>query len=311
MSKQLDTPILLIGFNRPDLTARVLAQIEKIRPRKLYIAIDGPRSESDRLKIVEIKKIIKQIQGKYVVKTKFQQKNLGCKYGPVAAMNWFFKNEEMGIILEDDVLAEDSFFYFCQELLVKYKDDTRVGSISGNNFQFGRQRGAADYYFSRYSHSCGWATWRRAWKLYDIEISDYEEKKNVVLDNVFNKWKDRLYWKLIFRGIRSGELDTAWDYQWNWMMWKHNMLGIIPNVNLVKNIGFGRSDATHTKGGSKFENMKIEKMLLPLKHPNDVGRDFSADELTQGQNYVLWKELIMNLVRKIYLVNRKIISLNH
>ncbi len=298
MPKQLNTPVLLIGFNRPDLTARVMASIKKVKPRALYFAVDGPRNDKEQTLVKEVQRIIGLVDWQCVVKTKFQDRNLGCKFGPVAAMDWFFTNEKMGIILEDDVLADPSFFYFAQELLHKYRNNQRVGSISGNNFQFGRKRGEGSYYFSRYSHSCGWATWRRAWKLYNINITDYQEKSDRVLGVVFKNWPERFYWKLIFNGIRSGKNSTAWDYQWNWMMWKNIMLGIIPNDNLVENIGFGRPDATHTKFRSIFSNLEVKKIDFPLVHPKNIFRNRVADDFTQRNNYVLWKELAMYFIRR-------------
>ncbi|MBP9818065.1 glycosyl transferase [Candidatus Shapirobacteria bacterium] len=301
--KEFNTPILLIGFNRPDLIKIVIDQIGKIEPSKLYIAIDGPRNRFDEEKIDEIKRSIKNIKWKCDLKVKFQKDNLGCKYGPVVAMNWFFEHEEMGIILEDDVLADKTFFYFAQELLIEYKNDKRVGSISGNNFQFGHKNSDDSYYFSRYSHSCGWATWRRVWEKYDIEINSWS-KNSEILDKVFAGWWERFYWRLIFNGIKTGEIDSAWDYQWNLMMWTEGMLGIIPNQNLVNNIGFGRPDATHTKFKSKFENMLVEPILFPLKHPLVVSQNIELDAITQRQNYVLWKELGVRLIRRLKLVHR-------
>ena len=298
------TPILLIGFNRPDLMRQVVENVAKIKPVKIYVAVDGPRNSAEESKVNEVRQVIKLIDWKCEVKTNFQKFNLGCKFGPVAAMDWFFKNEEMGIIIEDDVLADESFYYFAEDLLNKYKNNLKIGSISGNNFQFGTNRGNGSYYFSRYSHSCGWATWRRAWKLYSVAIEDYPEKSDEVLSNNFNNYFDKLYWKLIFDGIKSGELDSAWDYQWNWMMWKNKMLGIIPNVNLVRNVGFGRTDATHTKFRSKFENLAVGKIAFPLTHPEKIKENYDADGLTQKQNYVLWKEVGMTLIRRGNMINR-------
>lgn len=294
----LNTPVLLIGFNRPDLFEKVLKRVLEVGLNKIYIGLDGAREgrKDDCEKIKKIKKIVENIEG-CDVRTNYQKVNLGCKYGPVAAMNWFFKNEEKGIILEDDVLADKSFFYFCDELLEKYKNNSNIGSISGNNFQFGVKRGDADYYFSRYSHSCGWATWRRVWKLYDVEIAKYDVKD---VNDFFDSFFDRVYWKLIFNGVKSGVVDSAWDYQWNWMMWKNKMLGIIPNFNLVRNIGFNRADATHTKFKSKFADLKVSTLEFPLKHPSDIIRDIMADKFTQKNNYVLWKEVGLRIYRKIF-----------
>lgn len=310
MLRKFNTPVLLIGFNRPDLTSRALAQIRKIKPTKLYFAVDGGRSDSDHNKVQAVRDLIKKVDWSSKVKLNFSNENYGCKYGPVRAMNWFFKNEEMGIILEDDILADESFFYFAEKLLMRYKDNNNIGSISGSNFHFGHKHGNASYYFSRYSHTWGWATWRRAWKQFDSEVEIWPRlRKENFLKRIFDNRLDRFYWQLIFDGVHSLEIDSAWDYQWTLMMWSKEMLAIIPNRNLVKNIGFGGSDATHTKLRDRFSDMEIKPMIFPLIHPQKVVRNKRADELIQRQNYILWKEICMKFIRKIYRIKGVLVSL--
>ena len=165
-------PVLLIIFNRPDTTARVFEAIRAARPTELYIAADAPRenrSEDKRL-CEEAKKITEKIDWPCEVHRLYQEKNLGCKRGPIASITWFFENVEAGIILEDDCVPHPSFFAFCSELLEKYADDKRIMHVSGNNFQFGKMRGDASYFFSEYTLSWGWATWRRAWQRFAHRI---------------------------------------------------------------------------------------------------------------------------------------------
>jgi len=295
--KRLNTPILLIGFNRPDLIKRVLAQIKLVKPRKLYLAVDGARNNDEEMKVRLVKNIIKLVDWDCKVKTLFADQNYGCKLGPVRAMNWFFKNEEAGIILEDDVLADESFFYYCQELLEKYKNNNRIGTISGDNYTKIYDRNS--YLFSKYSQTWGWATWRRVWNKYDIEIMDWPEKNsNNWLKNVFNNYWTVSYWKLVFYQIYNNVITTAWDYQWTYMSWKYNLLTIIPKNNLVTNIGIGVEGATHTKVKNVLFEYPRHKIIFPLVHPKNIEINKKLDNYIQKNGYVLWKEVGMFFVRK-------------
>ncbi|MDO9231855.1 MAG: glycosyltransferase family 2 protein [bacterium] len=300
LKESLKTPVLLIAFNRPELTSRVFNQIRRAKPEKLYFAVDGPRMDRpyDFERCDEVKKLVKQVDWQCEVMTMFSDKNLGCKFGPYSAMKWFFENVEDGIILEDDALPDMSFFYFCEELLLKYKNDDRIASISGNNFQFGRNKTGDSYYFSHFSHTCGWATWRRAWKEYDLEIKNWPKLKSTKwLKSIFKKLPVRLYWTLIFNAVYSGRMDSAWDYQWTFMVWTKKYLSIIPSQNLILNIGFGSEDATHTKRKSKLSEISVEQMHFPLKHPEIIKRNIKADDFTQKNNYVLWKEIGVEIAK--------------
>lgn len=303
MPKKFPTPILIIGFNRPDLLEAVLRRTLKVRPEKIYVALDGPRTgnRNDRQKCREARELTQKLcQGKCRLKTLFHSKNNGCKYGPYKAINWFFSLEEEGVILEDDVLADQSFFYFAQEVLERYRTDERIAGLSGNNFQFGRRRTRDSYYFSRFSHTSGWATWRRVWQLYDITMKDWPTlKKGDWLRDILGDGSAIRYWTLIFDRVKTGQMNTAWDYQWTYMCWKNNMLSILPNQNLVSNIGFGIQSATHTKTKSKFANIPAIPIKLPLCHPRYVIRDTQADNRTQKNNYVLWKELGLIAIQRL------------
>ena len=179
-TKPLKTAVLLVIFNRPETTQVVFEAIRKAKPPRLYVAADGPRTEvpSDAKKCKEAREIINQVDWDCEVKTLFREKGLGCGLGPSSAFTWFFEHEEDGIILEDDCLPSQSFFWFCEELLERYRHDNRVMHIGGNNFLNGWQKDRDySYYFSNSGHIWGWATWRRAWKLFDFNISLYEKLK--------------------------------------------------------------------------------------------------------------------------------------
>jgi hypothetical protein len=279
----LKTAVLLIIFNRAQTTKLVFDAIRKARPPKLYVAADGPRPdvESDLIKCKEARKIIDQVDWACEVKTLFHDKNLNCGRAPSAAMTWFFENEEEGIILEDDCLPSSSFFMFCQDLLERYRDDTRVMHIGGNNFLDGWCRDADySYYFSKSGHIWGWATWRRAWKAFDFDILLYEKlKQNGFFENFFLNGLEKFYRLRKFdkTAANRGTVDW-WDYQWDFARYSHSGLAIVPHRNLVKNLGFG-ADATHTVNSKdKMTSMEAQELQFPLKHPPFVIRDIESDK---------------------------------
>jgi hypothetical protein len=295
----LKTPVLFLIFNRLETTKKVFDEIRKAKPPRLYIASDGPREykagELEKVKAVR-DYVLNNIDWNCEVKTLFREKNLGCGRAVSGAITWFFENEEMGIILEDDCLPSQSFFWFCEELLKRYKDDMKIWRIGGCNFQDGIKRGDGDYYFSAISHIWGWASWANRWKYYDFEL------KNMNSDRfIKNYWKGSAlrYWKRIFWKMKNKEIDT-WDYQWLFTMWYHQGLGITPNVNLISNIGF-KSDATHTKNAdSKVANLPTEYIILK-NHPGKIVRDIEADYYTYYKIFYhkpIWKRFILKLKKE-------------
>jgi hypothetical protein len=280
---RLKTPVLLIIFNRPDTTRIVFDAIRKARPERLYVAADGPRPHApgDQTKCAEARKIVDSVDWPCDVKVLFQDKNLNCGKAPSTAITWLFTHEDEGIILEDDCVPSQSFFRYCQELLEKYRDDDRVMHIGGNNFLGGWQNDPDhSYYFSRSGHVWGWATWRRAWRMFDIDIRLYEKvKQNRLLDNVFLNRLEKIYRLRKFERTieKRGKVDW-WDYQWDFARIINSGLAIVPNRNLVKNLGFGQ-DATHTiNGTNEMTSMEAMEMEFPLRHPSFVIRDITSDK---------------------------------
>lgn len=264
-------PVLLIAFNRPTLTSQVLDSIISYKPQVLYIAVDGPRHEKDMSSILEIQNILNNRKFDFKVITLFREKNLGCRVAVSSAISWFFENEEMGIILEDDCLPNDSFYVFMEKMLIKFKDDTRIGVVSGNNFFYNRIHLPYSYYASVYTHIWGWGTWKRAWSGYK-SCGIPEEKIQTVIRDKFSEAKERQFWIENIKLANSGELDT-WDLQWGFYNWEKNRINIMPSKNLVKNIGFGE-DATHTKAeDSNLNRMETQEMNFPLVEPKDLVPD--------------------------------------
>ena len=280
--ENLKTPVAFIIFNRPDTTLRVFEEIRRARPLKLLVVADGPRpdrpGESERCEAV--RSIISRVDWPCDVSTNYSDVNLGCKRRVSSGLDWIFSLVEEAIILEDDCLPDPTFFPFCSELLEKYRDDERIMVISGDNFQFHHKRTNYSYYFSDYVHVWGWASWRRAWKKYDVNIGLWQELQN---DRAFHQlFPDRRivrYWESVFEKTYRNEIDT-WDYQWLFACLIHHGLSIMPNRNLVSNIGFANG-ATHPAAAEIFSDMARYPMQFPLAHPPYVIRDRQADAYTE------------------------------
>lgn len=274
-------PILFIVFNRPSCTARVFAAIRNARPRQLFIAADGPRqqvsTDEDHCRLV--RELVSQVDWDCEVKFLLRKRNLGCRIAVSSAITWFFQHVEQGIILEDDVLPSTEFYHFCSELLQRYRNEPRVMMISADNFQMGVQRGKYSYYFSRFAHIWGWASWRRAWRHYTSERTALTFlRRNKFFERTFPLVSDQVYWIDCFKKTIQGKIDT-WDYLWQMSIWCQNGLSISPNANLASNIGFDR-EATHTVGESKLANLPVEE-LGQLHHPNRIELHNAADSFTQ------------------------------
>lgn len=242
---QFNTPILFLIFNRPETTLRVFAEIRKVQPKFLFVAADGPRKdrEGEIEKCIEARNaVISGIDWDCEVKTLFRDVNLGCGVAVSEAISWFFGNVEQGIILEDDCLPNRTFFLFCETMLLKFRDNDSIMHVSGNNFQFSNI-GSECYYLSKLPHIWGWATWKRAWEKYDFELTTFDQDK---VGNYFNYAPVDCYWFQIFSSIKNEVLKHTWDYQWTFAIFKHEGLCILPQKNLVSNIGFG-VDSSHTE----------------------------------------------------------------
>lgn len=279
----LNAAVLFLVFNRLDTTKKVFEAIRQAKPPRLYIAADGARAnkEGEDQKAQAVRDyILQNVDWKCEVKTLFREQNLGCKYAVSGAITWFFENEEQGIILEDDCLPSQSFFWYCEELLNKYKVDLRVWHISGDNFQNGLERSEGSYYFSKFIHIWGWASWANRWAKYDVEIKSYKDfvDQNVVI-NLSESEQDKKYWQKIFEDVFNGKIDTL-DYQWSYTVWVNSGLSILPNKNLISNIGFG-PNATHTTDlDSQHSIIPRMNLSLPLLHPGFVIKDLTADNFT-------------------------------
>lgn len=265
----------------------MLCVLERVKPSVLYVIADGPREDvsSDIDGCAQVKTLINNIDWECKIYTNYAERNLGCRQRVASGLNWVFSQVESAIILEDDCVPEPSFFRFCTELLNRYSTDERVMVISGDNFQFRRQRTEDSYYFSRYPHCWGWATWKRAWQHYDADMSHWPTiRDNQWLQDILGDRLAAKYWQHKFQQTYEGKVN-AWGFIWTLSCWMQNGLCILPNVNLVSNIGFGSTGTHHTHRYSPFAEMATEPILFPLKHPYIIVRDAQADAFTQRHQF--------------------------
>ena len=279
-------PILFITFQRLDTTKKVFKEIKKYQPEKLFIASDGPRNKDEEIKCNNVRNyILNNIDWKCEIKTRFLEKNLGIKLGPSSAISWFFNNVDDGILLEHDCVPNQDFFFFCENLLEKYKNDKRIMHISGNFFQKNKIKNS--YYFSKIPHIWGWATWKRAWNLYDINMNNLDDfLKNKNIEKIFKNKRNYYTWEHLFKEIKNEKIKT-WDFQWTYAIFKNNGIAINPNKNLVTNIGFGDLAENCKNKKDKFANMKLETMNFPLNHPAEIEINEKADSFTTRNNFYL------------------------
>jgi hypothetical protein len=297
----MKTPIALLIFNRPDTTEKVFETIRQAKPPRLLIVADGPRKDKvgEAEKCAVARSVFDKVDWDCELLTNYSDVNLGCKERVSTGLNWVFEQVEEAIILEDDCLPHPSFFQFCEELLEYYRYDTRIMSICGNNYMFGSSRTTDSYYFSRDFHCWGWASWKRAWQHYDhkmnlwLQIRDEGWLKDIFQDSNYVE-----YWTYILQSVYHQQIDS-WAYRWMFSCWIQNGLSILPNVNLISNIGY-RDDATHTTKKDRLSNVDITAMKFPLIHPLFIVPDKKSDDFTQRYRFGmtmlnLWRMRLRNI----------------
>jgi len=278
----IHTPVALFIFNRPETTGRVFAAIAEARPRKLLVIADGPRPgrPDDVENCAAARAIVECVDWDCEVLTNYAEANLGCRRRVSSGLDWVFDTVQEAIILEDDCLPHPTFFRFCEELLERYRHDECIMHIGGANFQLGWQPNQDSYFFSRYCHVWGWASWRRAWRHYDVAMEQWPAlKARGWLGELLGSRPAVRFWERSYQAAYEGRVDS-WDYQWMFACWSQGGLSIHPSVNLVRNIGVG-AGATHTAGRSWFAGLPASAMNFPLQHPARVARDARADAFTQ------------------------------
>ena len=276
-----DVPIVILAFNRPETTRVVFEAVRRMAPQTLLLVLDAPREgrPEDIAKCDEVRRILNSIDWPCRVFTDIATQNMGARRRVSTGLTWAFSNVERAIVLEDDCVPSVDFFHFCDVLLEQYRDDHRVMHIGGTNLAPRSTRATSSYVFSRYALSWGWATWRRAWRLYDDELSMWPAVRaagwlrDYFADDVasFDKWTHRL------DAVRRNEFDS-WASVWMFSCWMQNALSIIPVENQIENIGLGDPDATHTSGVRHVGLTRpTAPISFPLQHPEIMVRDAETD----------------------------------
>ena len=273
----LKTPVILIVFNRPELTRQVFTRVAAARPERLLIVADGPRPDrvGERERCAEVRAVVSAVDWPCEVEHNFADTNLGCRRRVISGLNWAFERVEEAIILEDDILPDASFFPFCEAMLERYREVDRVAMITGFNIgadtvEFSAEsppEASESYHFSALTHIWGWATWRRAWRHYDEHMTAWPEVRRAGrLREVFSERSALRYWTPILDGMYRGTGPNTWDYQWMFANLAGARLSVTPAVNLIENIGFG-AEATHVTDAEDAPCVGVGRMRFPLRHP--------------------------------------------
>ncbi|MFW5804198.1 MAG: hypothetical protein ACOCWG_03090 [bacterium] len=284
MNKNFNTPVLLIAFYRPDTTQKVIDSLREVQPRRLYIAVDGPRKHKseEKNKVESVINVTKTIDWECEKKYLIRGENLGCMLGVTGAISWVFENEDRAIIIEDDIIASPSFFLFAEELLEKYTNDERIAMISANNYT---QMNSIenDYIFSNYGHIWGWATWKRVWNKFDVNLPELSNKPLEKIETIkYLSRKEKKYYlkkfKRLYDSILNGSINT-WDSQFSFFRRYNHLFSIVPKVNLASNIGDVSSRVDNSFVSKNDDNYyPAEQDFVIKNHPLEVGLNLNYEK---------------------------------
>jgi len=281
MPLNFDTPILLLIFNRPDITEKIFNIIKSIKPMKLYIAADGPRNnkKGDKDLCQKTRDVTNEITWDCEVKRLYRLDNLGCSEAIKTAIRWFFEHENEGIILEDDCIPNIDYFEFTSNLLNKYRHNPKIMMITGFNPQSESSNLVESYYFSRWATIWGWATWKRAWCLFDEALSEWPEYSKLFEDDKYFEscpvFKEYLMYSFDKNYMQRDK--TAWSYLWVYTMLKNDGLCIVPSVNLISNIGH---EGAHQTGGGYTPYLDLPTSRINSENlidPKEIAPNHSQD----------------------------------
>jgi hypothetical protein len=263
LNPAVKSALLFLVFNRPEPTRRTFQALRAARPPRLFISADGARAHKDgeAERCAEVREIVDQVDWPCEVRHLYREQNLGCRRAVSGAISWFFEHEEEGIILEDDCLPEPDFFRFCDVALETWRNEPRVMHVGGHVLVNGP--GPEDLLFSRLVPIWGWATWRRAWRLYDSEMTRLPLLAAIPLRDWYGAQQGQV--RKAIEHIHHANVD-AWGARWVLTVMTYDGLSVLPRVNLISNIGFG-AEATHTTVDSHLANLPTAPLPAQLKLP--------------------------------------------
>ena len=302
-------PILVIAFNRPSCCKKVFDAIRFMKPGFVFFAVDGPRKNhpTDPINCQKTRDLQHIIDWPCKIQTLFREDNRGCRNAPPEAISWFFKHVDRGIILEDDCVPSQDFLIFVSELLERYANTDDIGMISGDNWYGYQTNRNESYHFTRYPYIWGWATWRRAWNLYDVSMTPYLKQLDSIRNSLGHSDKFRVFWwRFVDSVLRN---PTTWDVQWAIALLANNKICIQPRCNLISNIGF-TPDSTHTSYEyDALFFLQTQPLEFPLVHPFSTIIDERADIKKEKRYISLWRRGMTYIGAKGGSIGKQVASL--
>lgn len=300
-------PVALLIYRRPALVRGLMQTLEKARPRRIWILADGPKKDQgaaeNDLCLATRQEAEKGITWSCDVRKVYAAENLGLKRAVETGLDALFADEKEAIILEEDCHPSPDFFSFCSEMLIRYRDVSKVAAISGNSFVPKKVPLSEDCFFSRYLHIWGWATWARAWNSYDRTCWQWPKDGFGAYFPNANK-EEKKYWNKIYERVSAGEIQT-WDYPWVSHLWKRGWVSITPSQNLITNRGFG-PEATNTRDASVDVGIeRVGSLRSPFRSPvGGLHANTALDQLV-FRNHFLRTEGRLPLVERMIRTFRK------
>ena len=307
---QVQNPVAIIVFNRPDFVKRLLEKLKEVKPTKLYVIADAPRRKQEEERCNQVKELIENIDWSCQIFKEYANSNMGCRKRIVSGLDWLFSLEEEAIILEDDCIPDLSFFKYSDELLERYRETPEVMMISGTNLLNEITNKAQSYNFAKFGSIWGWATWKRAWIKYDMALEYW--KKNLNDYQAFKNFLDFKEWNTLrynWDAIVYDNYDT-WDYQWDFCRFINKGLVINPCKNLVSNIGHGEL-GTHTRDEkSPYANFPVTSMNFSMQHPDKIENDFEFekkyfDEMVSIKWWYRFKKDMKRVLQEFGILNKR------
>lgn len=300
----IEAPVLIIAFNRPDTTQKVFDRIREVRPKKLYVSVDGHRKDKVGEEILgdEVKRIVKMVDWPCECFYRFNDENLGAEVTVSSAISWVLENEEFVIVIEDDIIAPKSFFYFMQEMLLKYRNEQKIAMVSGCNYTPIDLPNNEDYFFGIYGHTWGWGTWKRVWEKFDLYINDFDEKLNSnFLSKISNSKSERNYYRELFLRMKNaGPGANTWDNCWYYLRLTNELLTVIPRVNLTSNIGvYG----LHTDGKTEHHFRSFDENFKVIIHPSFIQRNIKYDNYHFKKYINKESSFFLRIVRRAFFLD--------
>ena len=310
MRNIVEAPVLLIVFNRPETTQKVFNSIKKASPKKFYVSADAPRigNIEDERNCSLVKEIVNQVDWDCETHYRFSEVNQGCGPGPFNAISWAFENEERLIILEDDCVPAQPFFNYCYELLERYKNDTRIWIISGDQYNEEAVKTPHSYFFSRYGHGQGWATWQRRWANMDLSMSKWPlMKQQDIFKAVFASKEERFYFEKMFDSAYSDPSvkSHTWDTLYSFYLRSNNALSIVPSKHLVSNIGH---IGTHSGSKLWFHDLPVDESYEIKSHPDFVLPDVNYDTWHFKHHWNRNTSIYKRVMRKVHKIIKRFLN---